>query len=104
MRPTRRQILRAGLAVGAATLLGSAAGVAAVPAAGQAAARARPRVLAAAIETPTPRIFVKDQGPLLQLYPIVLGTRWDQQTTFITPIEQTFVRNRFATPVVDPAT
>jgi sulfane dehydrogenase subunit SoxC len=87
---------------GAGTAL---AALTALPVAGHAAVRAEPRPLPAAQETPTPpRIFVKDEAPLLQLYPIVLGTPWFRQTTFITPIEQTFVRNRYATPRVDPAT
>jgi DMSO/TMAO reductase YedYZ molybdopterin-dependent catalytic subunit len=50
------------------------------------------------------QMFFKKEEPLLKVFDTELGTRWDQQTTWITPVEHFYVRNRYASPAVDPKT
>lgn len=50
------------------------------------------------------KMFVKPEEPLLKIFATELGERWDRTTSFITPIEQFYVRNRYVSPVVDPKT
>ncbi len=85
---SRRDFVRLSALGGAAAALGSGIGK---PAPAFAQARAS-------------QMFFKQEEPLLKVFDTELGTRWDQQTTFITPVEQFFVRNRYASPAVDPRT
>jgi len=47
------------------------------------------------------KIFSKPEEPLLKVFGTELGTPWFEQTTFVTPHDHFFVRNRYASPVVD---
>lgn len=49
-------------------------------------------------------MFVKSEEPFLKVFDTELGTPWWQQTSFVTPYEHFYVRNRYATPVVDAST
>ena len=45
--------------------------------------------------------FVKPEGTTLKVFETELGTPWYEQTSWITSDDLFFVRNRYATPVVD---
>lgn len=48
-------------------------------------------------------MFAKSDAPFLKVFATELGTRWDQATGFLTPVERFYVRNRYPTPRVDAA-
>lgn len=91
---TRRDFLRL-LSVGGTAALLAACGTSQ----GQSAPSA-PAASAAAQQ----RMFVKAEEPLIKVFATELGTRWDQAREYLTPVEQFYVRNRYASPVIEPQT
>jgi len=86
-------------------LLG-AGGAAAVLAGCQSSGPARPGAVNAPTSPTTSlgtKVFAKPEEPLLKVFGTELGTPWYEQTTFVTPHQQFFVRNRYPSPVVDPS-
>jgi sulfane dehydrogenase subunit SoxC len=49
-------------------------------------------------------VFAKEEGSTLKVFGTELGTPWYDQTPQVTPHELFFVRNRYASPIVDPET
>lgn len=65
----------------------------------------KPLASAYAQEIPVaPEIFVKSPEGFMRVFSTELGTPWYNTSTWITPIEEFYVRSRYATPIVDPAT
>lgn len=98
---TRRDFLRV-VALGGSAALLAACGTqeTAIGPPAQAASSAAP-----GSSTAVPKaMFVKAEAPLIKVFATELGTRWDQATAYLTPVEQFYVRNRYATPSVDPTT
>lgn len=48
-------------------------------------------------------MFAKSEEPFLKVFATELGTKWFDETSFVTPYEHFYVRNRYATPIVDKA-
>jgi sulfane dehydrogenase subunit SoxC len=102
-----QQAARAGISRRRFVQLLGAGGVAAVVTAIQTA----PRVLAqdaspaaASPAAPPTEMFGKSEEPFLKVFDTELGTKWFDETTYVTPHEHFYVRNRYASPIVDPAT
>lgn len=57
-----------------------------------------------ATTSPAPPVFAKAEGTTLKVFGTELGTPWYDQTTFVTPHDLFFVRNRYPSPAVDPQT
>jgi sulfane dehydrogenase subunit SoxC len=96
---TRRQVVIGGGAL--------AAGLAGGAAAGFGIARATEDEEAAATTATTgqaAQVFAKEEGTTLKVFGTELGTPWYDQTPQVTPHELFFVRNRYASPKVDPDT
>jgi DMSO/TMAO reductase YedYZ molybdopterin-dependent catalytic subunit len=83
--------------------IGGAAAVVAAVETGSTALAQSPSPGAAATAAP-PEIFGKSEEPFLKVFDTELGTPWFDETTFVTPHEHFYVRNRYASPIVDPAT
>lgn len=47
-------------------------------------------------------IFVKSDEGLYKVFGTELGTRWLDETSFVTPVEHFYVRSRYPTPVIEP--
>lgn len=103
--PTRRDgITRRQIVVGGGAL---AAGLAGGAAAGFGIGRATADEEAAATTATTDQataVFAKAEGSTLKVFGTELGTPWYDQTPQVTPHELFFVRNRYPSPKVDPAT
>jgi DMSO/TMAO reductase YedYZ molybdopterin-dependent catalytic subunit len=95
---TRREVLigGGGLAIGAAA--GAAVGAALAGGDDEPAERATERPARQDRE----QIFAKDEQPTLKVFGTELGTKWYEATTFVTPHDYFFVRNRYASPRVNP--
>jgi sulfane dehydrogenase subunit SoxC len=52
-------------------------------------------------ETTAARVFAKPEGRTLKVFGTELGTPWYEQTSFVTPHDLFFVRNRYPSPAVD---
>lgn len=92
---TRRQVL-----IGGGGLIVGAAAGAAVGASVAGDDGGEPARQAAAPEGG--QVFAKDEEPTLKVFGTELGTKWYEATTFVTPHDYFFVRNRYATPRVEP--
>jgi sulfane dehydrogenase subunit SoxC len=97
---TRRDVVRGGGAL--------AVGLAGGAAAGFGIARATDDDAGAAPEgattSPTAQVFAKPEGTTLKVFGTELGTPWYEQSSFVTPHELFFVRNRYPSPAVDANT
>lgn len=63
-----------------------------------------PSVIATSPAPSAQAMFGKSEEPFLKVFDTELGTRWFEETSFVTPHEHFYVRNRYASPKVDAAT
>jgi sulfane dehydrogenase subunit SoxC len=97
---TRRDVVRGGgvLAVGLAG--GAAAGFGI----GRATEDDGGAAAEGATTSPAGQVFAKPEGTTLKVFGTELGTPWYDQSSFVTPHELFFVRNRYPSPAVDANT
>jgi DMSO/TMAO reductase YedYZ molybdopterin-dependent catalytic subunit len=98
---TRRQVVIGGGALAAGLAGGAAAGFGIGRATDDDGAAT---VGEGATTAPAQQVFAKPEGTTLKVFGTELGTPWYDQSSFVTPHELFFVRNRYPSPAVDAAT
>ncbi len=93
-----RRVLKDGTNLQRRDLLVSAAAFAAVATAGNAAAQTAPAAPAAAPAAPPRRIIVKDDSRVLNIGATVRTGKYWNFSTYMTPVEEFYVRNHYPTP------
>lgn len=98
---TVRKVLRDGTNLDRRSLFVSAAAFGAATVAAPAALAQAPAAPAAAPAAPARRIIVKDDSRLLNIGATVRSGNYWNFTTFMTPVEEFYVRNHYPTPTVE---
>jgi DMSO/TMAO reductase YedYZ molybdopterin-dependent catalytic subunit len=99
---TRRDVMLTGGALAAGLAGGAAAGFGIGRATDDGGGAAT--VGEGATTAPAAQVFAKPEGTTLKVFGTELGTPWYDQSSFVTPHELFFVRNRYPSPAVDAST